>query len=115
MKAKILIWAVAAACASASAQDQRIAPKTPPVKAPATELGVTKAEAAASDEVLFTLEALLVFPSVADIKSEGVPGAKGVQIKGPEFLRTPEFEAFLTGYIGQPMSERKIYRLQREV
>jgi hemolysin activation/secretion protein len=115
MKAKILIWAIAAICASASAQDERIAPKTPPAKPPADELGMTEAEKAAPDDPLFTLQAIIVYPSLTDVKGEGVPGAKGVQIHGPEFLRTPEFEAFLSVYLGQPMSLRKIYRLQREV
>jgi hemolysin activation/secretion protein len=116
MKAKILIWALVAACTPLFAQDERIAPKTPPPKPPAPEVGVSKEEAEASDEIVVPpLQAIVIVPALDQVKDEGLPGAKGIQVVGPEFLRTPEFEALLTPYLGQPMSFRKIYRLQREV
>lgn len=118
MKNKILICAAATALAgAASAQDQRIAPKTPPAKASTGQfVHETEREAAASDEVVIpSLKAILVFPSREQIQPAGVPGATGIKVHGPEFLRTPEFEKLLASYLGQPMSFRKIYKLQREV
>ena len=116
MKAKILTWVTVVACATALAQDERIAPKTPAPKKPAAEIGMTEAEAKASDEIVVPpLQAIVIVPAVDQIKPEGLPEAKGIEVRGPDFLRTPEFEQLLTPYLGQPMSLRKVYRLQREV
>src|SRR5829696_1890003 len=117
MKAKIVISVIAAACVSAAiAQDERIAPKTPPAKPPATELVAPPADATASEDVLVpALKAIIIVPSIADVKPEGVPGATGVQVLGPEFLRRPDFERVLAPYLGQAMSLSKIKKMQRDV
>jgi hemolysin activation/secretion protein len=117
MKVKTVICGVVAmAWVCASAQDQRIAPKTPPPKAPAEAIITPPADAAASEEVLVpSLKAIVVVPSLDLIKPEGVPGAQGVQVVGPEFLKRPDFERLLTPYLGQPMSLSKIKKLQRDV
>src|SRR5215204_1055035 len=116
MKARILICGLTAVFICASAQDQRIAPKTPPAKPPAAALVETPADATASEEVLVpSLKAVIIVPSLEAVKPEGLPGAQGVQVLGPEFLKRPDFERLLTPYLGQPMSLSKIKKLQRDV
>jgi hemolysin activation/secretion protein len=116
MKTRILIGGVAAVCLCASAQDQRIAPKTPPAKPPATAIAETPVDAAASEEVLVPpLKAIIIVPSLDAVKPEGVPGAQGVQVLGPDFLKRPDFESLLTPYLGQSLSLSKIKKLQRDV
>jgi hemolysin activation/secretion protein len=116
MKTRILICGVAACCLCASAQDERIAPKTPPAKPPATTITETPADAVASEEVLVPpLKAIIIVPSLAAVKPEGAPGAQGVQVLGPDFLKRPDFEALLAPYLGQSLSLSKIKKLQRDV
>lgn len=117
MKHTIIIYVGLAAWNCVLAQDfDKIAPKTPPAKPPAAELVEPPPAVEASEEVLVPpLKAIIVVPSVDDVKFEGVPDAQGVQVRGPDFLRTPEFERLLARYLGQAMSRSKILQMQREV
>ena len=117
MKAKIVISVIAAVyVAAAFAQDERIAPKTPPAKPPASEIVPPPADTAASEDILVPpLKAIIIVSALSDVKPEGVPGATGVKIIGPEFLRRADFEQLLTPYLGQAMSLAKIKQMQREV
>ena len=109
MKVKILICGAMTVWMCASAQDERIAPKTPPAKPPATDIAQPPADAAASEDILVPpLKAIIIVSNLDAVKPEGVPGAQGVQVLGPDFLKRPDFEAVLTPYLGQAMSLSKI-------
>jgi hemolysin activation/secretion protein len=117
MKHTILIYAALMSCLCVSAQDfDKVAPKTPPAKPPTEQLTSAPAETAASEEILVPpLKAIVVVPSEKDVKFEGLPDAKGIVVKGPDFLKVPSFEQLLTPYLGQAMSLAKIKKMQREV
>src|SRR5881409_771013 len=101
MKHTIQICVAVVACACASAQDfDKTAPKAPPAKPPAVQVGAAPADAAASEEILVpALKAIVVVPTIEAVKFEGLPDAKGIQVQGPAFLRVPEFERLLTPYL----------------
>ncbi|HSU53669.1 MAG TPA: ShlB/FhaC/HecB family hemolysin secretion/activation protein [Candidatus Dormibacteraeota bacterium] len=48
---------------------------------------------------------------LGNVQFDGARGAKGVVVDGPAFLRTPEFKAMMTKYIGQPLSSSWISTL----
>jgi hemolysin activation/secretion protein len=74
---------------------------------------------AANDGVVMSFQAplrgILILPDYNSVKVEGVTGVQGVEIRGPEFLKTAKFEKLLTGYLGKPLTFSTLKRLQIEI
>lgn len=49
------------------------------------------------------------------VQPAGVTGVKGVEIKGPAFLREPQFEKMLKKHLGVPLTDQSLSQLQRDI
>jgi hemolysin activation/secretion protein len=61
------------------------------------------------------INGILVLASQKDINVEGVTGIRGVVVKGPEFLKTAEFQKLLQPYLGQTLDMPTLESLQVDV
>lgn len=109
----LVMFALAALTGRAQTYDQ-VAPKTPPL-APATlPAPVAPATEAAEDRMLLpALTGLSFLAGVEGVRS-GNPAA-GLHVSGEPLLATTEFHALVSPYLGQPLSQRMLNRLTREV
>jgi hemolysin activation/secretion protein len=49
------------------------------------------------------------------VQLAGVTGVRGVEIKGPAFLRQPQFENMLKKHLGAPLTDQSLTKLQSEI
>ena len=96
---------------------KRIEPKTPKKTAPPAQVPQAGApEISGSDEtVIPKLNGLVILGSTNDYNPNGISGVTGLQVRGPEVLKKADFPSVVAPYLGQPMSERKIKMLQRDI
>jgi hemolysin activation/secretion protein len=65
--------------------------------------------------VVENLKGIVVVASDQDVKLGGVTGVKGVEVKGPEFLRRAGFKKLLKRHIGSRLDKPKLIQLQVEI
>ncbi len=61
------------------------------------------------------LRGILILPDKDAVKFEGVSGVKGVEVRGPAFLKVPEFQKLLSGYLGKTLTFATMKRLQIDI
>ncbi len=61
------------------------------------------------------LQGIVIVEKNEDVVDTGVTGVKGVQVKGPEFLKNKGFENLLAGSLGQPMTDAALKAMQAKI
>jgi hemolysin activation/secretion protein len=61
------------------------------------------------------LQGIVIVEKNEDVVDTGVTGVKGVEVKGPEFLKHKGFEAMLAKSLGRPMTDAALKELQAEI
>jgi hemolysin activation/secretion protein len=61
------------------------------------------------------LQGILIVPNYGDVVDTGVTGVKGVQVKGPDFLRNKGFEKILEKHLGRPLTDAELKRIQSSI
>lgn len=96
---------------------EQVAPKTPEAASAAGLPDSTPPPVTDSDDrvLLPVLRGLSFVTSQAEFRRDGV-AVDGLRVsEGEALLATPEFGALVTPYLGQPLSQRTLNRLTREV
>jgi hemolysin activation/secretion protein len=62
-----------------------------------------------------SLSGIVVVPRWEDVELAGVPGVKGVVVKGPKFLQRRDFEKLLSGDLGLPLTDASLLRMQTNI
>lgn len=96
---------------------EQVAPKTPAAASAAGLPGSTLPSVADSDDrvLLPVLRGLSFVTSQAEFRRDGV-AIDGLQVStGEALLTTAEFNALVTPYLGQPLTQRTLNRLSRDV
>jgi len=61
------------------------------------------------------LQGIVIVGKNEDVVDTGVTGVKGIQVKGPEFLRNKGFEKMLASSLGQPMTDASLKSMQAKI
>jgi len=112
---------LSATAALTLAQTSR-APRTPAGKARFSEVPGLDAAATApgapadeSEKPIKSLNGIIVLGAEKDIEMNGVKGVSGVQVRGPDFLKGPDFPPVLSSFLGRPAGEPEIRALQTNI
>jgi len=61
------------------------------------------------------LQGVVIVEKNEDVVDTGVTGVKGVEIKGPAFLKSKGFEQMLAGFLGKPMTDAALKEMQGKI
>jgi hemolysin activation/secretion protein len=61
------------------------------------------------------LQGIVIVEKNEDVVDTGVTGVKGLQVKGPAFLRNQGFENMLGSFLGQPMTDAALKAMQAKI
>jgi hemolysin activation/secretion protein len=61
------------------------------------------------------IRGIVVVSKLEDVNTAGVSGIKGVVVKGPDFLRRPDFEKLLSQHLGSALTETSLAAMQTNV
>ena len=111
-----LVLAVAFSLAWAGEIDRKIG-KAPVALAlaQATEANPPSGPVASGDVIAPSLNAMVIVASIDEINTNGIPGVRGLVVRGPAFLKIKAFEKTVAPYLGQPFGITTLARLQTEI
>ncbi|MEK6756630.1 MAG: ShlB/FhaC/HecB family hemolysin secretion/activation protein [Bacteroidota bacterium] len=97
-----------------------LAPKTPASQAPAPGLKGNPppepgAESGGELVIPFNMNGLVIVKSIEEVKLEGLTGIRGLDVRGPDFLKDPALERIVAPYLGQPLRMTNLAKLQRDI
>jgi hemolysin activation/secretion protein len=82
---------------------------------PGNSTGAANPSPPASIQNIDKLQGIVIVPKYADVVDTGVPGVRGVQVKGPEFLKNKGFEKVLEKSLGIPLTESELRLMQSRI
>ncbi len=62
-----------------------------------------------------SLAGIVVVPGLEDVQPSGIPGVKGVVVKGPTFLQRRDFQKLLAQDLGRPLTDASLLRMQTNI
>ncbi len=78
--------------------------------------GGAQAQSSGNSQAQLFLKQVTVVDDLQQIQANGVaPGALPVDVRGPDFLRTPEFAAVVEPYLGRPLTQAIISALVKDI
>jgi hemolysin activation/secretion protein len=61
------------------------------------------------------LRGIVVVPNLEDVNTAGISGVQGVVVKGPDFLRRPDFQKLMSQYLGSALTEASLASMQTNI